>query len=76
MENNYYKRVRELRKEKELTQREIAGLLSISQPQYCLYEQGKRDIPTDILKKLCSIYGVTADYILEIPEQPNKKDRT
>lgn len=66
MENNYYRRIRELRDDHDYTQKYIAELLGISQPQYCLYEQGKRDLPTDILKKLSAIYQVSADYILEI----------
>ncbi len=68
MENVYYKRLRDLREDHDYTQKEIAAILDISQPQYSLYEQGKRDIPTDILKKLCLIYGVSADYILELPK--------
>ena len=66
VENNYYRRIRELRDDHDYTQKYIAELLGISQPQYCLYEQGKRDLPTDILKKLSAIYQVSADYILEI----------
>ena len=65
MENNYYKRLRELREDSDYTQKEVAELLNITQPQYWLYEQGKRDLPTDILKKLSAIYEVSIDYILE-----------
>lgn len=65
MENNYYRRIRELREDHDLKQREISALLGIAQQQYSLYEQGKRDLPTDILKKLSSIYKVSIDYILE-----------
>lgn len=65
MGNNYYRRIRELREDHDLKQREISALLGIAQQQYSLYEQGKRDLPTDILKKLSSIYKVSIDYMLE-----------
>ena len=64
----YYKRIRELREDADLTQREVAKILDMPQTQYIRYEQGKRDIPTDVLKQLCLLYKVSADYILELPK--------
>lgn len=61
----YYKRIRELREDHDFTQREIAKMLNMPQPQYYRYEQGFRDIPTDILIKLADIYNTSTDYILE-----------
>jgi transcriptional regulator with XRE-family HTH domain len=66
--STYYRRIRELREDHDKTQREIAELLGMKQPQYLRYEQGKRDIPTVVLRKLCQLYGVSADYILELPK--------
>lgn len=60
----YYKRVRELREDHDLTQRQLAAMLHITQTQYFRYEQGYRDIPTDILLFLADLYGTTTDYIL------------
>lgn len=60
----YYKRIRELREDHDLTQREIAAELGMPQPQYFRYEQGYRDIPTDILLHLADFYNVSTDYIL------------
>lgn len=60
----YYKRIRELREDHDLTQRQLAAMLHITQPQYFRYEQGYRDIPTDILIFLAELYGTTTDYIL------------
>lgn len=68
MITSYYQRLRDLREDNDYTQKAIASILSISQPQYNLYETGKRDIPTDLLKKLCLLYKVSADYILELPK--------
>ena len=65
---NYYKRIRELREDNDLTQRDVARILDMKQPQYHRYETGTRDIPTDILIKLCLLYKVSADYILELPK--------
>ena len=61
----YYKRIRELREDHDFTQRELAKMLDMPQPQYYRYEQGFRDIPTDILIKLADIYNTSTDYILE-----------
>lgn len=41
----YYPRVRELREDHDLTQRQLAERLGLTQPQYCRYEQGYRDLP-------------------------------
>ena len=60
----FYKRIRDLREDKDLTQRQIAGMLGMPQPQYNRYEQGYRDIPTDILIKLADLYHTSTDYIL------------
>ena len=60
----YYKRVRELREDHDLTQRQVAAILGLTQPQYFRYEQGFRDLPTDILIKLADLYQTSTDYIL------------
>lgn len=61
----YYKRIRELREDHDLTQRQLAAILGMPQPQYFRYEQGYRDIPTDILITLADLYQTSTDYILE-----------
>lgn len=60
----YYKRIRELREDHDLTQRQVAAMLNMPQPQYFRYEQGYRDIPSDILIALAEIYKTSTDYIL------------
>ncbi|MBE6708391.1 MAG: helix-turn-helix transcriptional regulator [Ruminococcaceae bacterium] len=59
-----YRRIRDLREDRDLLQKDIAKLLNCSQVCYSRYESGKRDIPTDVLIKLADFYGVTTDYIL------------
>ena len=66
----YYKRLRELREDSDLTQRQIASILGLTQPQYFRYEQGYRDLPTDILIRLADLYKTSADYILERTNDP------
>ena len=65
-----YKRIRDLREDKDLTQRAMAKALSCSQQVYSNYELGQRDIPTDILIKLSTFHGVSVDYILGITDNP------
>ncbi|MBE6911065.1 MAG: helix-turn-helix transcriptional regulator [Ruminococcaceae bacterium] len=65
-----FKRIRELREDNDLTQKQLANVLNCSQQVYSNYELGQRDIPTDILKKLSAFYKVSADYILEISDNP------
>ena len=66
----YYKRIRELREDNDRTQREIAAMLHMPQPQYFRYEQGYRDVPSDILIALADIYNTSTDYILERTDDP------
>lgn len=65
-----FKRIRDLREDNDLTQKQLAKELNCSQQVYSNYELGQRDIPTDILIKLSSFYNVSADYILGISDTP------
>lgn len=59
-----YIRIRNLREDADMTQTEIARILSCSQRVYSNYERGELDIPTDILIKLANFHKVSVDYIL------------
>ena len=61
----YYKRIRDLREDNDMTQQQVAEYLKMKQPQYSRYEKGYRDIPSDILIALADLYNTTTDYILE-----------
>lgn len=65
-----YRRIRDLREDHDLTQRELAQKLNCSQQVYSNYELGQRDIPTDVLIKLSLFYNVSVDYILGISDNP------
>lgn len=60
----YPERIRELRQDKDLTQKEVAGILKIAQTTYSQYELYKRPMPIECLATLCKFYGVSADYVL------------
>ena len=67
-----YRRIRDLREDRDLSQRELAKILNCSQQVYSNYELGQRDIPTDILIKLSMFYGVSVDYILGLCDEKKK----
>ena len=57
-------RLKELREENGVSQKQIAGYLNIKQNTYSQYETGKRQLPIDVLVKLSQFYHVSTDYIL------------
>ena len=66
-----YSRIRDLREDNDLTQREMGEILCCSQRVYSNYERGDLDIPTEILIKLAKYYHTSTDYILGLT---NKKE--
>ncbi len=68
MEQVYIKRMRDLREDHDLTQKEIADILGTSQTMYARYERGANELPIRHLIKLCEYYKVSADYFLGIKE--------
>lgn len=65
-----YQRIRDLREDKDMTQREMSEILHCSQRVYSNYEKGERDIPTEILIALARFHQTSTDYILGLT---NKK---
>ena len=63
-----FKRIRDLREDADLKQKDVAAVLNCSQQVYSNYELGQRDIPTDILIALAKYYETTTDYILELSD--------
>ena len=64
-----YPRIRELREDHDLKQRDLARQLCCSQQVYSNYELGQRDIPTDVLIKLARFYHVSTDFILGLTDR-------
>ena len=63
-----YRRIRELREDRDLKQKDIADILNCSQRVYSNYERGELDIPTEVLIKLSQFYNVSVDYLLELTD--------
>ena len=59
-----YERIRNLREDEDLTQKQMAEFLNCSQQVYSNYELGQCDIPTDILIKLADFHNTSTNYIL------------
>ncbi len=60
----YLPRLRDLREDKDMKQKEVAAILGIDQRVYSNYETGKREIPLHHLVALADFYHVTTDYLL------------
>lgn len=72
---NYYNRLKELRQDKDLLQKDLAEVLKIDQQYYSKYERGLNELPLRHLKTLCLFYGVSADYILGLPKSLDYPER-
>jgi len=59
-----YRRIRDLREDRDLSQKQVAQMLGMSQTGYSKYETGENDIPTAVLIKLADFYQTTTDYLL------------
>lgn len=61
-------RIRALRKERKMSQAELAALLNTTNDTVSLWELGKRDPSVEDLKKLCEIFNVSSDYLLGLSD--------
>lgn len=64
----YYKKLKELREDNDLTQETIAKIIGCSRKQVIRYENGEQDMTIAKFKTLCAFYKVSADYILGLPK--------
>ena len=67
---NFYRRLRDLREDHDLTQEQIAQSLGLKRQQYARYENGQNDVPTRILICLAGLYNTSVDYLLGITNNP------
>ena len=61
-------RLKDMREDRDLTQRELADYLRISQNTYSQYENGKRQLPIELLIRLAEYFHTSTDYILELTD--------
>ena len=67
-----YRRIRDLREDKDLKQKDLSEFLHCSQQVYSNYELGQRDIPTAVLIALSRFYNVSTDYILGLTDRKER----
>ena len=66
----YYKRIRDLREDRDLTQTDMGKVLSCSQRVYSNYERGDIDIPTATLIKIADFHNVSVDFLVGRTDNP------
>ena len=69
MEKNYVERIRELREDNDLKQKEVAEYLGTTQQVYSRYEKGENEMPIRHIVALAKFYNVTTDYILGVSDK-------
>ncbi len=67
----YYEKLKALREDAELNQKDIAKILNTTQQQVYKYENGIQELPLHRLKLLCEFYKVSSDYLLGLPKDLN-----
>lgn len=65
-------RLKDMREDRDIKQKDLAEYLNISQNTYSYYENGHRQIPLEVLAKLADYYGVSVDYLLGLTENPKR----
>ena len=70
-----FKRIKDLREDNDIYQKDIAKLLGISQQYYSEYESGKRTIPVIHLITLAKYYGTSIDYIVGLSDEKNDSNK-
>ena len=68
----YYPRLKDLREDHDMAQKEVAALLGIDQRVYSNYETGKREIPTRFVVILAKFYQTSTDYILGLTNESQR----
>ena len=72
-----YRRIRDLREDRDMTQAQMGRILACSQRVYSNYERGDLDIPTAVLIRLADYYDVSVDYLLGRTDNPEPyKDKS
>ena len=65
---NAGQKLKEVRQDKDMTQKQIANKLKTTTQQISKYELNNQDMTTEVLKKWCLFLKVSSDYILDIPK--------
>ena len=68
-------RIRDLREDRDLKQREVAAFLVCDQSLYSKYERGERELPLRLAIQLAEFYGVSVDYLVGLSDDPSAPRR-
>lgn len=68
----YYKRIKEIREDRDIKQKEIAEILQTDQSYYSKYERGLHPMTAEQIIILCRYYNLSADYLLGIIDEPRQ----
>lgn len=68
-----FKRIRDLREDADLTQKQVGEAINVPQRTYAYYESGQRMVPPQVLIRLADFYSVSVDYILGRTDKRNDK---
>ena len=71
----YYRRIRDLREDSDLTQTQIAQAINVTQRSYSYYETGTHMIPPWVLAALAGYYETSVDYLLNLTDDPRPYPR-
>ena len=66
----HYQRLRDLREDRDLSQRQLVEMLNMHKTTYTNYEQGLREIPFELVIRLAKLYNVSIDYIAGLIDYP------
>lgn len=68
-------RIRELREDRDIPQKEVSALLMCDQSLYSKFERGKRELPLRMAAELAQYYGVSVDYLIGLTDIPEPYPR-
>lgn len=66
----HYPRLKDLREDHDMTQQKLVEILEMHKTTYTNYEQGKREIPFELVIRLAKLYNVSLDYIAGLSNDP------
>ena len=66
---HYTQRLEDLRKDRDLTQEQVAKMLGLKREQYRRYETGINEIKAGFIMKVCRFYNISADYLLGLTDE-------
>ena len=67
-----FKRLRDIRKDNDISQKDMAKILNLHTTQYAIYERGERNIPIQIFINYAEYFNISIDYLAGVTDTPRK----